>query len=69
MIKKITTPSNNKSGCVELILRGAKKRRTLAYANANMINSDAGIKANLRAVKQPTEKKMIRKESINKAGH
>ncbi len=51
MIKKITTPSNNKSGCVELILRGAKKRRSLAYANANMINSDAGIKANLRAVK------------------
>lgn len=51
MLKKITTPSNNKSECVELILRGAKKRRTLAYSNASMINSDAGIKANIRVVK------------------
>jgi len=51
MIRKITTPSNNQSGCVELILRGAKRRRSLAYANANMINSGAGIEANLRAVK------------------
>jgi len=51
MIKKLTTPSNNRCECVELILRGAKKRRTLAYANANIINSDAGIKANIAAVK------------------
>ena len=51
MVKKITTPANNRCECVELILRGAKKRRTLAYANANTINSDAGIKANLSAVK------------------
>ena len=51
MLKKLTTPTNNKSECVELILRGARKRRILAYANANEINSDAGIKANLSAVK------------------
>ncbi|MBO5385437.1 hypothetical protein IKL64_00840 [bacterium] len=51
MLKKITTPSNNRCESVELILRGAKKRRVLAYANANEINSDAGIKANLSAVK------------------
>ena len=51
MIKKLTTPSNNRCESVELILRGAKKRRTLAYANANIINSDAGIKANIAAVK------------------
>ena len=51
MLKKITTPSTNRCESVELILRGAKKRRTLAYANANMVNSDAGIKANLSAVK------------------
>ena len=51
MLKKITTPSNNRNECVELILRGAKKRRTLAYGNANMINSESGIKANLSAVK------------------
>lgn len=51
MIKKLTTPTNNRCESVELILRGAKKRRVLAYANANEINSDAGIKANLSAVK------------------
>ncbi len=51
MLKKITTPSDNRSECVELILRGAKRRRALAYTNASEINSDAGIKANLRAVK------------------
>jgi len=51
MIKKIATPSSNRCESVELILRGAKKRRTLAYANANMVNSDAGIKANIAIVK------------------
>ena len=51
MIKKLSAPTNNRSESVELILRGAKKRRALAYSNANMINSDAGIKANLSAVK------------------
>ncbi|MBR1424852.1 hypothetical protein IJ579_04740 [bacterium] len=51
MLKKITTPSENRSECVGLILRGAKKRRMMAYANASEINSDAGIKANLRVVK------------------
>lgn len=50
-MKKITTPSYNRCESVELILRGAKKRRTLAYANAAEVNSNAGIKANLRAVK------------------
>ena len=50
MLKKITTPSNNRCESVELILRGAKKRRVLAYAYANEINSGAGIKANLSAV-------------------
>ena len=51
MIKKITTPNDNRSQSVEFILRGAKKRRMMAYENANMINSDAGIQANIRAVK------------------
>ena len=51
MIKKLTTPSNNQSECVELILRGAKKRRMMAYANANIVNSDAGMKANIAVVK------------------
>ncbi len=51
MIKKLTAPSKSRSESVELILRGAKKRRLLAYSNANMVNSDAGIKANIAAVK------------------
>ena len=51
MIKKLTTPSKNICESVELILRGAKKRRVLAYSNANMINSEAGIKANIAVVK------------------
>ena len=51
MLKKITTPSSNRCESVELILRGAKKRRAMAYANAAAVNSNAGIKANLRVVK------------------
>ncbi len=50
-MKKITTPSYNKCESVELILRGAKKRRALAYSSAAEINSNAGIKANLKAIK------------------
>lgn len=50
-MKKITTPSCNRSESVELILRGAKKRRVLAYSIAAEVNSEAGVKANLRAVK------------------
>lgn len=51
MLKKIATPSSSRCQSVELILRGAKKRRSLAYANACEINSEAGVKANLSAVK------------------
>lgn len=50
-MKKITTPSHNRCESVELILRGAKKRRTMAYSVAAEVNSNAGIKANLRAIK------------------
>lgn len=50
-MKKITTPSCNKSESVELILRGAKKRRMLAYSTAAEVNSQAGVRVNLRAVK------------------
>ncbi len=51
MLKKITTPSDNRCESVELILRGAKRRRAIAYANAAEINANEGIRANLRAVK------------------
>lgn len=51
IMKKITTPSYSRCQSVELILRGAKKRRAMAYSLAAEVNSDAGVKANLRAVK------------------
>ena len=50
-MKKITTPSYSRCQSVELILRGAKKRRMLAYSTAAEVNSQAGVRANLRAVK------------------
>ncbi len=51
MIKKIITPSCNVCDSVELILRGAKKRRSMALTSAGMINADAGIQGRLQAVK------------------
>lgn len=50
MLNKIITPSNNRNQGVMLILRGAKKRRMMAYANAAEVNSSSGMKINLRAV-------------------
>ena len=51
MLKKIVTPSNNTFSGVEFILRGAKKRRTMAIANAVSITSETGIQTKLQAVK------------------
>lgn len=51
MLKKIETPSNNVYEGVEFILRGAKKRRSMAMATARMLGSEAGIKTRLVAVK------------------
>ena len=51
MINKLVTPSCNVCDSVEFILRGAKKRRSLALANAKMINADAGIQPRLQTVK------------------
>ena len=51
MIKKIVTPSCNVCDSVEFILRGARKRRSMAIASAKSINADAGIKTGLAAVK------------------
>lgn len=45
MLKKIETPTNNIYGGVEFILRGAKKRRSMALATAKMLNSEAGIQS------------------------
>lgn len=51
MLKKIVSPSCNVCDSVEFILRGAKKRRSMALANAKMINADAGIQTRLQTVK------------------
>lgn len=51
MLKKIVSPSCNVCDSVEFILRGARKRRTLAVANARAINTESGIQAKLAVVK------------------
>ena len=51
MLKKLVSPSCNVSDSVEFILRGAKKRRSMALMNARAVNADAGIQAKLVAVK------------------
>ena len=51
MLKKIERPTNNTSSCVEFILRGAKKRRTMAIAEAMRVNAASGVQTELRAVK------------------
>ena len=51
MLKKIATPSNNTFSGVEFILRGAKKRRTMAISNAVTINAETGVQVKLQAVK------------------
>ncbi len=51
MLKKIELPTNNIYAGVEFVLRGAKKRRSMAMATAKMLNSEAGIKTRLVAIK------------------
>lgn len=51
MLKKLESPSCNVCDSVEFILRGARKRRSMAIANAKMINADAGIQQRLHTVK------------------
>ena len=50
MLKKQSKPSYNIAKGVELILRGAKKRRSMAIASARMINSESGVSARLIAL-------------------
>ena len=57
MLKKIITPSNNTFSGVEFILRGAKKRRTMAISNAVAVNSETGFKQPLKTIKQAINKK------------
>ncbi len=51
MLKKISQPSCNISDSVEFILRGARKRRSMALMHANMINAQAGIQRTLKLVR------------------
>lgn len=51
MIKKAKKPTSNISDGVAFLLRGAKKRRSMAISAAKMINSDMGISARLVAIK------------------
>ncbi len=50
MLKKQLAPTSNIAKGVELILRGAKKRRSMAIASARMINAEAGVNARLIAL-------------------
>ena len=51
MIKKSKTSISNINEGVAFILRGAKKRRSIAIASAKMINSDIGVSTRLIAIK------------------
>ena len=51
MLKKIEAPSCNIYSGVEFILRGAKKRRSMALASARMLTSEQGVQTMLVAVK------------------
>ena len=51
MLKKVETPTCNTFSGVEYILRGAKKRRASAIANARRMNAEVGVETKLVAVK------------------
>ena len=59
MLKRIETPNCNIDNSVEFILRGAKKRRSMAMANARMLNAEQGIQQKLVAVKQNKPKNVL----------
>ena len=50
MLKKQLAPTSNVAKGIEMILRGAKKRRSMAIASARMVNVDAGVSARLIAL-------------------
>ena len=57
MLRRIEEPTNNIYNGVEFILRGAKKRRSMAMASARMMNAEQGIQQKLVAVKQTNLRK------------
>lgn len=48
---KNRVPESNISDGVRFVLRGAKKRRSMAYANVKMLQSEMGMTPRLVAVK------------------
>ena len=55
MLRKIEMPSNNVETSVEFVLRGAKKRRSMAMAAARSLTNEQGIQTLLVAVKQKAQ--------------
>ena len=51
MLRRIDIPSCNVDNGVEFILRGAKKRRSMAMANAQMMQKNAEMPEKLVMVK------------------
>ncbi len=51
MLKKLSRPMNNSLECVDLMLKGAKKRRRLASAAINSANTGLGFAPNIKLVK------------------
>ena len=51
MLRKIEMSSNNVETSVEFVLRGAKKRRSMAMAAARSLTNEQGIQTLLVAVK------------------
>ena len=51
MLRKIELPTTNIDNSVEFILRGAKKRRSMAMASARMLTNEQGVQTMLVAVK------------------
>ena len=51
MLRKIEMPSNNVETSVGFVLRGAKKRRSMAMAAARSLTNEQGIQTLLVAVK------------------
>ena len=50
MLRKIEMPSNNVESSVEFVLRGAKKRRSMAMAAARTLTNEQGVKTMLVAI-------------------
>ncbi len=51
MLRRIEKPSCNIENSVEYILRGAKKRRSMAAASAKMLSNEDGIQTMLVAIR------------------